>query len=172
MSKEIERKFLVKKNWKRLAGIDNKAGTFIEQGYIYSSNTIVRVRTITPALNSIQQKTAFLTIKSKPAPKSISRDEYEYEIPFSDAVEMLNLCESKPISKKRYNLGDWEVDEFFGSNRGLTLAEIELTSENQQFSIPNWISTEVTNDVRYYNNYLSTRPFKLWNLILPTASIK
>lgn len=154
MGKEIERKFLLKNDgWRGLA-----AGTVYRQGYL-SSNTerAVRVRTI--------NDTAYLTIKGKS--RGATRLEYEYEIPHSDAVELLNeLCERPIIEKSRYKIEYagmiWEVDEFDGENAGLIVAEIELTSEDQPFEKPDWVGEEVTDDPRYLNANLIKHPYSKW----------
>ncbi|MBP9838460.1 MAG: CYTH domain-containing protein [Proteobacteria bacterium] len=154
MAKEIERKFLVD-----ISKITLPEKFFlIKQGYIETTNkTIVRVRTS----NDI----ATLTIKS--ARTNFSRSEYEYQIPFSDAEEMLTtLCQQPLIEKNRYMVqhanDSWEIDIFQGENKGLYLAEIELSSEEQELSIPTWVIHEVTLDSKYNNNYLTKNPFSGW----------
>ena len=154
MAKEIERKFLVKpRDFDAMA-----KGVEIRQGYLASSPThSVRVRTYGDK--------AFVTIKG--ATKGSSRDEYEYEIPPSDAREILDhLCEVKPIDKVRYRIPfnghTWEVDRFLGDNEGLLVAEVELKSENESVETPDWIDREVTGDPRYYNSNLSRHPFRTW----------
>ena len=153
MKKEIERKFLVKKD----LFLPNTEGEYIAQGYLSSTpERTVRVR--------IKNNRGYLTIKGKN--EGISRSEFEYEIPESDAKELLQLCEPSIIIKRRYivNINDsiWEVDVFEGENAGLIVAEIELKSEEDTFSKPDWIGEEVSFDVRYYNSNLSKRPFKFW----------
>ena len=96
-----------------------------------------------------------------------TRAEYEYEIPADEANQMLDdLCEQPIIEKKRYKIpqGDltWEIDEFGGVNEGLTVAEIELESEDQAFDKPDWVGEEVTGDPKYYNSNLIANPFKNW----------
>ena len=107
---------------------------------------------------------AFLTIKGKN--KGISRLEFEYEIPKSDADALMELCEDVPLIKDRYVivLGEdtWEVDVFYGANEGLLMAEIELDSESTSFQIPDWIGAEVSDDPRYYNVNLMQNPFSSW----------
>lgn len=155
MAKEIERKFIVKGNsWKKDV-IKEKS---LEQGYIFSSeNKSLRIR--------IANNKAFLTIKGKT--EGISRDEFEYEIPKTDAQSLLKkYCDNNPILKKRYYLmiegNEWTIDEFFGQNKGLVLAEIELESENQEINLPEWIEKEVSYDNRYFNTHLSKHPFTTW----------
>jgi adenylate cyclase len=156
MNKEIERKFLVKNtNYKFQA----QRKSFIAQGYLSDDpSRTVRVR--------IKGDKAFITIKGITNMSGISRDEWEYEIPVNEATELLELSKNNPIFKTRYEimLGDliFEVDEFEAENRGLILAEIELDSEKQDFEIPDWLGEEVTGNVKYYNSYLSTHPFKKW----------
>ena len=94
-------------------------------------------------------------------------EEWEYEIPINDAEEMLKLCEEGLIDKTRYlvKVGNhvFEVDEFYGENEGLLIAEVELESEDEQFEKPEWLGEEVTGNVRYYNSFLSMHPYKNWN---------
>jgi len=155
MGVEIEKKFLLANDaWR---GLD--AGKMYRQGYLNSAKgRTVRVRTV--------EDRGYLTIKG-PAVGGI-RPEYEYEIPLADAVTMLQtLCLRPPIEKRRYRIGFqgfvWEVDEFFGDNQGLVLAEIELPAPDQPFAKPPWIGREVTSDPRYANAALSRRPYRLWN---------
>lgn len=154
MGTEIERKFLVKgKAWRSLA-----AGVECRQGYLNrAKERTVRVRTI--------DRNGFLTIKG--ITTGASRAEYEYEIPVADADAMLNdLCEKPLIEKSRYKIDFkgfvWEVDEFFGENQGLIVAEVELASEDQQFEIPAWIGEEVTGDSKYLNSNLINNPYLKW----------
>lgn len=154
MAKEIERKFLVQpRKWSDLG-----AGLIIRQGYLASTKLCsVRVRTYGDH--------GYVTVKGVTA--DLARDEYEYEIPFTDANEiMLNLCEHPPIEKMRYRIvfkgHTWEVDEFTGANRGLTVAEVELKDPKEQVELPDWIDREVTDDPRYYNSNLAIKPFTTW----------
>lgn len=154
MAQEIERKFLVNGTaWRDLA-----EGVVYRQGYLaVTPERTVRVR--------IAGKTAFLTIKGKA--KGLTRPEFEYEIPVADAQDLLdNLCEKPLIEKTRRKISFrgnvWEVDEFFGENAGLVIAEVELETENQSFEKPEWIAREVTGDKRYYNANLIANPFRNW----------
>jgi Uncharacterized protein conserved in bacteria len=154
MGKEIERKFLVIGNdWRALA-----QGTMYRQGYLNSAKErTVRVRTVGDK--------AFLTVKGITV--GATRAEYEYEIPFADCNALLdNLAEKPLIEKKRYKIKQdafvWEIDEFFGENQGLIVAEIELTSEDQKFEKPHWVGEEVTGDPRYFNSNLIKHPFTKW----------
>ena len=154
MGKEIERKFLVKgDSWKSLA-----KGTRYRQGYLNSvKERTVRVRTVGDK--------GFLTIKG--ITTGASRTEYEYPIPVPDAEGMLNdLCEKPLIEKNRYKIKDrnltWEVDEFFGENQGLIVAEVELESEGQAYEKPAWVGEEVTGDPRYFNANLIKHPYTKW----------
>ena len=154
MGIEIERKFLLANtDWESL--VSKKIQ--IRQGYLNSdSERTVRVR--------ITNDDAFLTIKSKS--ENISRAEFEYKIPLDEASELLLLCE-KPLIEKTRNIvfienHIWEIDVFEGDNKRLTLAEIELKSENENFSKPNWVGKEVSDDNRYYNSNLIKNPFKAW----------
>jgi len=154
MAKEIERKFLIKdETWR-----EGAKGTHYKQGYLSTvKERTVRVRTIDDA--------GFMTVKGISV--GATRVEYEYEIPATDANEMLDdLCERPIIEKNRYKIAfgglTWEVDEFFGDNDGLIVAEVELTSEDQAFEKPSWIGDEVTGEARYYNSNLIAKPFKTW----------
>jgi CYTH domain-containing protein len=154
MGTEIERKFLLSgDDWKKLA-----RGVRYRQGYLCSTKErTVRVRTIADK--------GFLTIKGLNT--GISRMEYEYEIPLKDANVLLDmLCEKPLIQKKRSTIKvagfTWEVDEFFGDNQGLIVAEIELETEDQLFEKPDWIGREVSGDPRYFNSCLIKNPYKNW----------
>lgn len=154
MSVEIERKFLVQgSGWKTLG-----QGVAIRQGYLSTNpDRVVRVR--------IEDVTATLTIKGRT--NGFTRGEWEYAIPFAEADQLLNdLCERPLIEKNRTRILHegmvWEVDEFFGDNLGLVVAEIELESEEQAFAKPDWIAEEVTDDARYFNANLLRHPFSVW----------
>lgn len=156
MATEIERKFLLKdSSWQKLAD----DGTPYSQGYLVGSkHASVRVR--------IQGKCAFLNIKS--ATIDITRQEFEYEIPLGEATEMLEtLCEKPLISKTRYHIKNenhlWEIDVFEGDNKGLIVAEIELSDKDEAFIKPDWLGAEVSDDDRYYNVCLVKHPFKDWS---------
>ena len=153
---EIERKFLVNsENFKKEALRKNH----IAQGYLNSNpERTVRVR--------IKGEVGFLTIKGKGNETGMTRFEWETEITLAEAKNLIQLCENGVIDKIRHEveIGNhtYEVDEFFGDNAGLIVAEIELKSEDEPFEKPNWLGQEVTNDERYYNAYLSNNPFKNW----------
>ena len=153
---EIERKFLVTSDaFKKEAFAQNR----ITQGYLSSvPERTVRVR--------IKGNKGFLTIKGASNESGLSRFEWEKEIPVDEAVALLNLCEKGVIDKTRFEvkMGNhiFEIDEFYGENEGLIMAEIELKSETEEFEKPIWLGEEVTNDNRYYNSYLSKNPFKNW----------
>ncbi|GGI52980.1 CYTH domain-containing protein [Oxalicibacterium solurbis] len=154
MSVEIERKFLVRSDaWKALA-----QGVAMRQGYLSTHpDRTVRVR--------IEGEIATLTIKGRT--QGFSRGEWEYEIPLADAAALLNdICERPRIEKTRTRIVHegmvWEVDEFFGDNLGLVVAEIELASETQTFARPDWLGEEVTGDARYFNSSLLKRPYTSW----------
>lgn len=155
MPQEIERKFLVKGNFKKYAVKQNR----IIQGYLSSSpGRTIRVR--------IMGDIGYLTIKGAVNPAGFSRYEWEKEIPVSDANELLKLCESGIIDKTRYYIPEgsftFEVDEFHDDNKGLVVAEIELKSESDRFTKPGWLGEEVTGDARYYNSSLVKNPFSHW----------
>jgi adenylate cyclase len=153
---EIERKFLVlSDDFKGLAFAKNK----IAQGYISTNpDRTVRVR--------IKGNEGFLTIKGAGNETGMSRFEWEKTIPVVEAEQLLKLCEKGVIDKTRYEIkaGNhvFEVDVFEGDNYGLTIAEIELESENECFEKPFWLGKEVTADERYYNAFLSLNPFCKW----------
>ncbi|MFY0482584.1 CYTH domain-containing protein [Flavobacterium sp. PLA-1-15] len=153
---EIERKFLVtSKAFKTQASAEKK----ISQGYLNSDpERTVRVR--------IANDKGFLTIKGKGNESGMSRFEWENEIPVDEASALLALSEKGAIDKTRFEIKvgnhTYEVDEFYGENEGLVIAEIELSSENEAFEKPEWLGEEVTNDERYYNAYLSKNPFTYW----------
>jgi adenylate cyclase len=114
----------------------------------------------------IKGDTGYLTIKGKSNETGLSRFEWEKEIPLEEAKALLLLCEKGIIEKNRYEVPVgkhlFEVDEFFGENEGLLLAEVELQSENELFEKPIWLGKEVSHDDRYYNSYLSQHPFTSW----------
>ena len=152
MGKEIERKFLVVDEQWRAAD-----GTKYRQGYLSTDKErTVRVR--------IAGNKAMLTIKG--ITQGASRAEYEYEIPVEDAEELLDLCQRPIIEKWRHEIEHagmtWEVDEFFGDNQGLVLAEVELDSPDEAFDLPPWVGKEVTDDPRYFNANLVHHPFRNW----------
>lgn len=153
---EIERKFLVTSDaFKSEASHKNH----IAQGYLNSHpERTVRVR--------VKGEIGFVTIKGKGNETGMSRFEWETEIALADAKNLLKLCESGAIDKIRHEVEigshTYEVDEFFGDNEGLVVAEIELKSEDETFEKPHWLGQEVTNDERYYNAYLSNNPYKNW----------
>ena len=154
MAKEIERKFLVNGDtWKKCATC-----LYCRQGYLCLENErVVRVRNI--------GGNCFLTIKG--ITKGITRSEYEYRMPVEDANDILDhLCKRPLIEKKRYITvyqgANWEIDEFMGDNKGLIIAEIELSYENQKIILPEWVGKEVSDDPRYYNANLVRYPYKEW----------
>jgi adenylate cyclase len=153
---EIERKFLVNSDdFLKQFQTQNR----IVQGYLSSvPERTVRVR--------IKGEKGYLTIKGKSNESGLSRMEWEKEIDVKEAEMLLQICESGVIDKIRYEIevGNHiiEVDVFEGENKGLTLAEIELQSENESFEKPEWLAEEVTGDKRYYNAYLSKNPFMNW----------
>ena len=155
MGKEIEHKFLVKDDrWKK-----NVSGIFYRQGYLSSDKKrIVRIRTI--------GSKGFIAVKG--LTKGISRLEFEYLIPNTDAeIILYQLCERPLIEKTRYVIDiagiKWEIDEFKGENEGLVIAEVEVASENQKIKkIPDWIGKEVSGDPRYFNSNLIKHPYSKW----------
>lgn len=158
---EIERKFLVRK------GDAYKSAAFssshIRQGYIPAEGATVRIRT--------RDDKAYLTIKGKSVNGGMTRYEFEKEITPDEASHLLLLCRDGVIDKRRYlvKCGDhtFEVDEFYGDNEGLVMAEVELSDEAESFDKPSFIGMEVTGDKRFYNSHMLANPFKLWRDTLP-----
>jgi len=155
MPHEIERKFLVKGEYKSQAVRSSR----IVQGYLSSvTGRTVRIR--------IRGEKGYITVKGKSNESGLSRYEWEKEIPLNEAEELLLLCEPGAIDKTRYEIQAgkhiFEVDEFYGDNEGLTVAEVELESEDDSYEKPEWIGEEVTGDRRYYNSSLTKHPFKDW----------
>lgn len=155
MAVEIEHKFLLANNdWRKQVSYSVK----YKQGYLSAvATSSIRVR--------VSNDKAWLNIKS--ATIGTHRHEYEYEIPLSDAQEIItNLCRKPIIEKTRHIVindnNTWEIDEFEGDNSGLIVAEIELLEVGADFSIPAWLGEEVTSDHRYYNNNLASHPYSVW----------
>ncbi|MCC5795644.1 MAG: CYTH domain-containing protein [Chromatiales bacterium] len=154
MGKEIERKFLVRDDsWREAA-----QALEIRQGYLCSGpERVVRVRTIGDQ--------AWLTVKGET--RGITRREFEYEIPAGEGRQMLDgLCERPLIEKRRHVLQHagytWEVDEFFGENEGLVVAEVELEDAKAEIPLPPWAGEEVSGDSRYFNASLIRKPYSSW----------
>ncbi|PWG05640.1 CYTH domain-containing protein [Polaribacter aquimarinus] len=157
MSIEIERKFLVKSDNFKKQSFQKKQ---IKQGYLNTNkNRNVRVR--------ITNNSAYITVKGKSNASGTSRFEWEKKIDVKDAEKLLLLCEPSIIDKTRYLVKRgkhiFEIDEFFGDNQGLIIAEIELDAEDEKFDKPNWLGKEVTGNVKYYNSSISKHPFKNWS---------
>lgn len=153
---EIERKFLVVGEFKDKA----YACSHIEQGYISSGNgRTVRVR--------IRDDKGFLTIKGPSDEAGLARFEWEKEIPVDEARQLMNICMPGRIIKDRYLVHNGkhtiEVDEFFGENQGLVMAEIELEGEDEEYLRPDFLGKEVTGDRKYYNSHLMRAPYTLWS---------
>lgn len=156
MLQEIERKFRVK-NTTFLQDIKSKSK--IVQGYLSSNpDRTVRIR--------VKNNKGFITIKGRSNDSGTTRLEWEKEIDFQEAHQLMNLCEDFIIEKTRYEVifqnQLFEIDIFEGKNEGLIIAEIELESENQNLIFPNWLGQEVTGDIRFYNAYLSRKPYDGW----------
>ena len=155
MGNEIERKFLVEGDFKS----DAIKHFEITQAYLSSNpERTVRIR--------IKDQKAYITIKGKSNKTGTSRFEWEKEIALKEARELLNICEPGIIKKTRHIIPVgkhiFEVDEFEDDNKGLIMAEVELESENEPFIKPTWLGKEVTGDKKYYNSYLSKKPFNKW----------
>lgn len=152
---EIERKFLVKGDFENLA----KKKLKIIQGYLsLDEERIIRIR--------IQDEQAFLTIKGKSNASGLTRSEWEKEIDLKEAKDLLNLAIGNLIEKIRYHIPSgnhlFEVDVFSGENAGLILAELELKSENESFTKPEWLGQEVSGDIQYFNSNLVRNPYGQW----------
>ncbi len=156
MNVEIERKFLVNnKNFKK----ESYQKKVIKQGYLNTDKLrTVRIR--------VTDDSAFLTIKGKSNKTGTTRFEWEKEIDKTEGEQLLLLCEPSIIDKARFYVKNehltFEVDEFYGDNQGLIVAEIELNSENEHFKKPSWLGEEVTGTEKYYNSKLSKNPYKNW----------
>ncbi len=156
MAQEIERKFLVKNdNFKKESFKETK----IVQGFLSTvPERTVRIR--------IKGDKGFITVKGIGNESGASRYEWEKEISIEDAKGLLKISEPGVIDKTRFNIKSgghtFEVDEFYGENNGLTVAEVELSSEDEDFIKPDWIGEEVTGQVKYYNSMLMKTPFKNW----------
>ncbi|MCD6068063.1 MAG: hypothetical protein K0S33_2889 [Bacteroidetes bacterium] len=155
MTYEIEHKYSVKPEiWKT---VHPDKSVEVKQAYLHSDpDKTIRIRTM--------DSKGYITIKGKTV--GASRPEYEYEIPHADALELIAGFATQVIEKRRhyvdYNGNTWEVDEFFGSNRGLMIAEIELSHEGQVYDLPEWIDKNITEDKRYSNSNLALRPYTTW----------
>ena len=160
---EIERKFLIREggNYKDAAFSCSR----IKQGYMPCETATVRVRT--------RDDSAWLTIKSHSDEAGLSRYEFEKEITIDEAEHLYKLCRGGVIDKKRWLVKSadgrhtFEIDEFFGDNEGLTMAEVELSSTDESFEKPAFIAREVTGDRRFYNSALRIHPFREWKDSLP-----
>jgi adenylate cyclase len=155
MGLEIERKFLVDhEKWKQ---VKKPKGTPYRQGYLLNDELrTIRVR--------VTDKKGYITLKG--ATSGISRKEFEYDIPLTDGIELLDGFARSQVEKIRYRIRFkgklWEVDEFSGDNAGLIMAEIELKDEKEEFDKPGWVTCDVSDDERYYNSNLSVKPFSKW----------
>ncbi len=160
MPKEIERKFLLKDDsWREIVKERNIKGIKLKQTYLQNAEWgVVRLR--------LADEKAYLTIKTRS--KTISRDEFEYEIPLEHALELFRTLDEQAhltcIEKTRYKIENqghiWEIDEFLGANEGLIVAEIELKSIDETFAVPPWIGEEVTKISKYFNSSLANNPIK------------
>lgn len=154
MGVEIERKYLVKEGFVP----EGQEQISMSQAYLCADpERTVRVR--------IANSTAYITIKGKIT--GISRPEFEYEIPVADAKELMQLAIFPPVEKVRHliyeNGKKWEVDLFSGANLGLIIAEVELLSADEVVELPDWIGSEVSNDIRYHNSQLARNPYQSWD---------
>jgi adenylate cyclase len=153
---EIERKYIVNKIlWEELRNPVN--ATFVQQAYLsVDPKCTVRIR--------ITDNKALITIKGET--HGISREEFEYSVPLKDGLEIMRLAGTPVIIKRRYDIYykdyKWEIDEFYGDNEGLILAEVELKSEEEEPEWPEWIDKEVSGDPRYYNLQLAINPINNW----------
>ena len=151
MAKEIERKFLVaSEGWRSAAD----RGTRLLQAYVVTmDDRSARVRLM-------DDERAKLAIKIND--RSMTRDEFEYDIPVADAKDMMSKAIGLVIEKTRYEVKHggfvWEVDVYAGAHEGLVIAEVELSAEGDTPDLPNWLGAEVTGDPRYSNQSLSINP--------------
>ena len=155
MATEIEKKFLVRGEFMT----DVTDATDIIQGYLVRKpERTVRVR--------IRGDKGYITVKGQTGESGMERFEWEYEIPVEDARDLLRLCEPYAVLKTRHLVPFkghiFEVDVFHAENEGLVMAEIELDSSDEEFEKPEWLGEEVTSDPRYYNSYLSVKPYGIW----------
>lgn len=159
MANEIERKFLVTSDaWRTGARNERYRQGYLSRQTRHTVQRTARVR--------IAGAKGFMTIKGER--QGLTRLEFEYEIPLADAEQMLDtLCEQPQIDKTRHFVPHagllWEVDEFWGENTGLIVAEVELERADQAIELPNWVGEEVTEDARYYNSNLVRNPFCNWH---------
>ncbi|RNC64929.1 CYTH domain-containing protein [Proteiniphilum sp. X52] len=156
MAQEIERKFLVNSDAFKDEAIKQ---TRITQGYLSSvPERTVRVR--------VKGDKGYITIKGVASASGASRYEWEKEIPVAEVEELLRICEPGVIDKTRYEVKAgkfiFEVDEFYGKNQGLVVAEVELSREDEHFERPEWLGEEVTGDARFYNSMLMKNPYTTW----------
>ena len=153
MNIEIERKFLIKE-----LPLVFEETIHIKQYYLSNNKNMVQ------RLRIFNKENAIMSFKEKTS--KISKYEFEYNIPLEDANKMISIADVPFINKKRHIIHidslKWEIDEFLDKNKGLIIAEVELKTEDQSISIPNWIDKEVTNDKKYYNYNLALKPYTLW----------
>ena len=156
MAQEIERKFLVKND-------DFKKESFKETKIVQGFLSTIPERTVRIRIKGNQ---GFITVKGIGNASGTSRYEWEREISVEDATDLLKISEPGVIDKTRFNVKSgghtFEVDEFYGENDGLTVAEVELSAEDENFNKPSWLGEEVTGQVKYYNSMLMKTPFKSW----------
>lgn len=156
MAQEIERKFLVMGEWRHLAHSSSR----LAQGYIVSGKRTVRARIS-------DDRRAWLTIKGPSCDGGLSRFEWEVEIDVEKARELLTIAEGAIIDKRRYLIDHkgytFEVDEFYGDNLGLVVAEVELSAVDEEFPHPEWLGREVTGERRFYNSHLREHPYSKWS---------
>ena len=153
---EIERKFLVTSE----AFKENASKkTRIVQGFLNKDpERTVRIR--------IKGNQGFITVKGKSNTEGTTRFEWETNLSLADAKNLMTLCEEGIISKERFEVVSgnhvFEVDVFDGDNKGLVIAEVELSHEKETFEKPSWLGREVTGEIQYYNSNLSNNPYKNW----------
>ena len=156
MAQEIERKFLIKNDAFKAESVNK---TKITQGFL----STVPERTVRIRINGDK---GFLTVKGIGNKSGASRYEFEKEISVDDAQDLMAICEPGVIEKTRYNVKSgehtFEIDEFYGDNDGLIIAEVELSSEDEVFEKPEWLGVEVTGEVKYYNAMLMKNPYNKW----------
>jgi len=156
VAEEIERKFLVTSDVFKARALKSYT---IKQGFLNThKERTVRIR--------LKEDLGYITVKGKSSEDGLSRFEWEKEISKEEALSLLRLSETSVIDKRRYEVKRgahiFEIDEFYGDNLGLTIAEIELKAKDERFEKPEWLGREVTGDIKYYNSQLSKEPYKYW----------
>jgi adenylate cyclase len=161
MGMEIERKFLLASDaWRAQVSRSQR----LVQGYLVSAEAVTSGAAKSSVRVRIGGDQAWLNIKSSTL--GVARQEYEYEVPLADAEAMLaRLCDGV-VEKIRHYVAhanhEFEIDEFFGANDGLVVAELELDAVDEAYERPAWLGAEVSTLTRYYNLNLIRYPYSAW----------